>query len=51
MRINAQTPGFVILSKHSESKNLRIYGTFAVKSEQRSFDSLGKSSIFCGHSG
>ena len=37
----AQTLKFVILSEAlAESKNLRTYGTFAVKSVRRSFDSL-----------
>ena len=42
----------VILSGASaESKDLRTYGTGAVKSVRRSFDSLQKSAIFSGRSG
>ena len=42
----------VILSGASaESKDLRTYGTGAVESVRRSFDSLQKSAIFSGRSG
>ena len=42
---------FVILSKRSASKNLRIGKASAVESVRRSFDSFRKSSIFFSRSG